>query len=165
MPNTRNLLRMRTSRPEQRQQIVLLNTGAPLRGQSNGNKVCFLALGHRFELRLPSTKHASHCTSLRRAREKPPAGARGRVHRRSKAAQQVLGALERMEGVGRRPVAWRQIFERSLDGFLLGDKFLAPRSSPAQCVTRPRKHPLNTRTNKTQTNHKKNTDWNPAQTK
>ena len=42
-----------TSRPKQRQQIVHLSAGAPLRNQSNGNKSDFLLLVHRFETKQP----------------------------------------------------------------------------------------------------------------
>ena len=47
------------SKPKQRQQIVLLTTGAPLRDRSNGSKWYFLALGHHFE----TTATATHRTS------------------------------------------------------------------------------------------------------
>ena len=46
-------------RPEQRQQIVLLSTGASLRGQNNGNKSYFFALGHHFEAKTTATNRTS----------------------------------------------------------------------------------------------------------
>ena len=48
-----------TSRPKQRQQIVHLRNGAPLRDQSNGNKSYMLALGHHFETKATATNRTS----------------------------------------------------------------------------------------------------------
>ena len=48
-----------TSRPKQRQQIVHLSIGAPLRDQSNGNKSYILAFGHHFEAKATATNRAS----------------------------------------------------------------------------------------------------------
>ena len=48
-----------TSRPKQRQQIVHLSIGAPLRDQSNGNKSYVFALGHHFETKATATNRTS----------------------------------------------------------------------------------------------------------
>ena len=47
------------SRPKQRQQIIHLRIGAPLKHQSNGNTSYILALGHHFETKATATNRTS----------------------------------------------------------------------------------------------------------